>query len=185
MARRLFIFDAPDRFVPGTLGEVGARTFYLQAREGRAVVTVALEKAQVAALAGRISELLDAVEAAGAASAATSTDADRQASGAGGFDEPLVELFRVGAMALSWDSGAERVIVEAQPLSEDGDYVELSDEAEVGPDLVRVRIRPDQARAFVRQAAALIAAGRPTCPFCGRPLEPTGHFCASADGNLN
>ena len=58
MPRRLFIFDSPDRFVPGTVGVPGNRTFFLQARKGRAVVTVALEKAQVSALADRMSELL-------------------------------------------------------------------------------------------------------------------------------
>ena len=181
MPRRLFIFDPPDRFVPGTVGEIGARTFYLQVREGRAVVSVALEKAQVAILAARISDLLDALEPDLIAS---SEEVDRrQRARVTGLDEPLVELFRVGAMALSWDSDAQRVVVEAQPLSEDGDYLDVPDEAQEGPDLVRVRMRPEQARTFVKEAAALVAAGRPACPFCGQPLEPTGHFCPQASLN--
>jgi uncharacterized repeat protein (TIGR03847 family) len=181
MPRRLFIFDAPDRFVPGTVGEIGARAFFLQAREGQAVVSLALEKAQVAALAARMSDLLDALEPD---VVVTGDVLDRRETPSQiGLDEPLVELFRVGAMALSWDSAAERVVVEAQPLSEDRDYLEVPDEAQEGPDLVRVRMRPEQARAFVKQAAALVAAGRPACPFCGQPLEPTGHFCPQASLN--
>ena len=72
MARRIFAFDDPDRFVAGALGEPGERTFYLQARQGGAVVSVVLEKAQVAALAGRLSELLDAVGLTGPATSRAS-----------------------------------------------------------------------------------------------------------------
>src|SRR6478752_2027745 len=53
-------FDPPERFVAGTVGEPGARTFFLQARSGPRLVSVALEKEQVAVLAERIDELLRA-----------------------------------------------------------------------------------------------------------------------------
>jgi uncharacterized repeat protein (TIGR03847 family) len=177
MARRLFLFDAPDRFVAGAMGEPGDRTFYLQARQGRAVASVGLEKAQVAALAGRLAELLEAV--VDDAPVETADRDDRP------LDEPLVELFRVGVMALAWEPASAVVVIEAQPQSEDGDYVEVDDEATEGPDLMRVRIAPGHAREFVRRAAGLIAAGRPLCPFCGQPLEPTGHFCTRTNGQMN
>ena len=54
-------FDPPERFVVGTVGEPGARTFFIQARAGARMVSVALEKQQVAALAERVDELLDQV----------------------------------------------------------------------------------------------------------------------------
>lgn len=177
MARRLFIFDAPDRFVAGAMGDPGDRTFYLQARKGQAVASVGLEKAQVAALAGRLAELLEAV--GDDAPPDTAEPDDRP------LDEPLVELFRVGVMALAWEPASAVVVIEAQPESEDGDYVEVADEAAEGPDLMRVRIAPGHAREFVRRSAGLIAAGRPLCPFCGQPLEPTGHFCTRTNGQLN
>jgi len=69
------------------------------------------------------------------------------------------------------------VVIEAQPLSEEGGFAEVPDQAPDGPDLLRVRVEAARARDFVRRAASLVAAGRPTCPFCGQPLEPTGHFC--------
>jgi uncharacterized repeat protein (TIGR03847 family) len=178
MPRRLFIFDQPDRFVPGTVGEPGERTFFLQARKGEAVVSVALEKAQVTALAARLADLLAVVEEGESAAIVGPPDE-------GPLDEPLVQLFRVGAMALSWDPAGERVVIEAQPEDEGGAYVETADEADDGPDLMRVRIEPSQAHEFIRRAERLIAAGRPPCPFCGQPLEPTGHFCARTNGQLN
>ncbi|MCW2711468.1 MAG: hypothetical protein JWP24_1662, partial [Marmoricola sp.] len=33
-------FDPPERFVPGTVGEPGQRTFFLQARTGNRVTSV-------------------------------------------------------------------------------------------------------------------------------------------------
>jgi len=175
MTRRLFVFDEPDRFVAGTIGEPGDRAFYLQARKGGALVSVAVEKVQVAALAQRLDDLLDAVDAP---PQPTATD---QAA----LEEPVVELFRVGAMALAWDAGTDAVVIEAQTPTEGGDYVELPDDAEDGPDLLRVRINAADARGFVRRAEALLTAGRPACPFCGQPLDPQGHFCSRGNGALN
>ncbi len=175
MTRRLFIFDEPDRFVAGTVGDPGDRAFYLQARKGGALVSVGIEKIQVAALAARLEDLLDAVDA----------PAIDQAPDQHPLEEPVVELFRVGAMALAWDPDREAIVIEAQTPTEDGDYLELPDEAEEGPDLLRVRIPPGEARGFVRRAEALVSAGRPACPFCGQPLDPTGHFCPRNNGQLN
>jgi uncharacterized repeat protein (TIGR03847 family) len=175
MTRRLFIFDDPDRFVAGTIGNPGERTFFLQARKGSALVSVGIEKVQVAALAQRLDDLLEAVEAP-----APSDAADEH-----GLEEPVVELFRVGAMALAWDAGSEAVVIEAQTPTEDGEYAELPDDADDGPDLLRVRLDAPHARSFARRAAALVAAGRPACPFCGEPLDPQGHFCPRGNGQLN
>jgi uncharacterized repeat protein (TIGR03847 family) len=44
-------FDPPERFVAGTVGPPGQRTFFLQARSGTRVTSVSLEKQQVAVLA--------------------------------------------------------------------------------------------------------------------------------------
>ena len=174
MTRRVFIFNEPERFTAGTVGEPGDRTFFLQARNGSAVVSVALEKVQVAALASRLEDLLEAVDAPRA------SEADDRP-----LDEPVVEHFRVGAMALAWDAESDAVVIEAQTPTDDGEYAELPDDAEDGPDLLRVRIDAARARAFVRRAETLVAGGRPACPFCGQPLDPQGHFCARNSSHLN
>lgn len=175
MTRRLFIFDGPDRFLAGTVGEPGDRAFFLQARKGGALISVSLEKVQVAALAQRLEDLLDAVAA----------PTVPEPPGELALEEPVVELFRVGAMALAWDAATDAVVIEAQTPTEDGEYVELPDDAEDGPDLLRVRIDAPTARGFIQHAEALMASGRPACPFCGQPLHPQGHFCPRGNGQLN
>ena len=177
MPRRVFDFDTPDRFVAGAIGEPGARAFYLQARQGGALVSIGLEKTQVAALAGRMSELLDTVESLSGELVEAAVRDDRP------LEEPTVELFRVGAMALAWDATAEQIVIEAQPLGEEAESAGPAERASAAPDLFRVRVEPARARDFIRRAAALVASGRPACPFCGQPLEPTGHFCPKT--NLN
>jgi uncharacterized repeat protein (TIGR03847 family) len=174
MTRRVFVFNEPERFVAGTIGEPGDRTFFLQARKGSAVVSVALEKVQVAALASRLEDLLEAVEAP------EGSEPDDKP-----LDEPIVEHFRVGAMALAWDAESDAVVIEAQTPTDDGEYAELPDDADDVPDLLRVRIDAARARGFVRRAETLVAGGRPTCPFCGEPLDPQGHFCARNNSHLN
>lgn len=177
MPRRLFRFTDPERFVAGTVGPPGERTFYLQARQGDAVVSVVVEKLQVAALAARMADVLAAVHGEPPA-VARATD-DRP------LDEPLAEAFRVGVMALAWDPDAARLVIEAQPISEDGEYVEAADDDPAAPDLLRVSLPVEPARDFVRRAADLVAAGRPACPFCGEPLEERGHMCTRSDPLLN
>src|SRR4029079_6876326 len=144
MPRRVFDFDTPDRFVAGVVGEPGARAFYLQARQGGALVSIGLGKTQVAAPAGRMSELLDTVEGlSGELPAGVARD-DQP------LEEPTVELFRVGAMALAWDATAAQIVIEAQPLGEEVASGEAPDLTFAGADLFRVRVEPARARDFIR-----------------------------------
>jgi uncharacterized repeat protein (TIGR03847 family) len=176
----LFLFKAADRVVVGTTGLPGNRTFYLQVREGRAAVSVVLEKAQVAALSERLGELLTAAIGSGVVRLDPTSVPDE-----GPLDEPLVELFRAGALSIGFDGSTGRVTIEARPVSESGEYPDVEDDDPDGPDLMRVELSPAQARAFVERAASVLAAGRPTCPFCGQPLDPAGHFCPRMNGHLN
>jgi len=178
VTRRLFVFDAPDRFAAATVGDPGHRSFFLQARQGRAVVTLGLEKTQVAALAQRIGELLLAADRLPSSS-------DRQAGGGEETVEPTPELFRVGLLAIAWDGQTSQLTVEARPIDRAGEYAETPDDDPDGPDLLRVQLSPEQGLEYVRHVAALVAAGRPSCPFCGEPLDPSGHFCTRANGQLN
>jgi uncharacterized repeat protein (TIGR03847 family) len=190
MPRRRYIFDPPDRFVAGTIGEPGDRTFFLQAREGGRVVSVALEKVQVAVLAERLGALLDELDLRGIASADEDTPVGIIEGGMAvddsPLDEPLNEAFRAGSLTLGWDGGAERVLVEARAQDEDGEAIdpdEDDEEDEDGPDLLRVRMTAATARSFVNRAAQVVAAGRPPCPLCGAPLDPRGHICPRRNGH--
>lgn len=190
MARRRFIFDPPERFVAGTIGEPGDRTFFLQARDGVRVVSVALEKVQVSVLAERLGELLEELDRRGIEEAAEADALEMEpalAADTGPLDEPLNEAFRAGSLTLGWDVAAERVLVEARAQDEDGEPVdpdEDDDEDDDGPDLLRVRLTADAARSFVARAVRLVASGRPPCPLCGAPLDPTGHICPRRNGHF-
>ena len=184
MARVIHEYDPPERFVAGTVGEPGQRTFFLQATGGGRITSVALEKQQVTVLAERVDALLDEVvwRSGGEAAVPAAPVADTEDTDP--LEVPIEEDFRVGTMALAWDSDDERVVIEAQAVTGDDtdDETTLIDETEGGPPLLRVRISGLAARAFVKRALALVAAGRPPCPFCGNPLDPAGHVCPRANG---
>jgi uncharacterized repeat protein (TIGR03847 family) len=176
VARQLFFFDPPERFVAGTVGEPGDRTFYLQASGNGRTVSVVLEKLQVRVLAERLEDLLDAVQTSAAETGVLDDTAP--------LDVPVEEEFRVGSMGLAWDADTERCVVEAlAQYDEDEDEVEPLSDVEEGPDALRVRLPMPMARAFVRRALRVVAAGRPPCPLCGLPLDPTGHVCPRQNGH--
>jgi uncharacterized repeat protein (TIGR03847 family) len=178
----VYYYDPPDRFVAGAVGQPGERVFYLQATSTGRVTSVVLEKFQVSLLAERSDELLDEVlrrtggaEVPAAAPAGLQDDAP--------LDLPLLEDFRVGAIALAWDSDGGMVVIEAQEESEEPIEPLAEDVPPEGPGVLRVRISPGAARAFALRAAKIVAAGRPPCPLCGLPLDAEGHVCPRQNGH--
>ncbi|MFP5347610.1 MAG: DUF3090 domain-containing protein [Actinomycetes bacterium] len=191
---QVFDYDPPERFVAGTVGPPGGRTFFLQAKGVPAGATapvltsVALEKQQVFALAERVDELLDEVvrRSGGNAPVPAMTPADAEDTAP--MDSPIEEEFRVGTMSLSWDGDRQLVVIECFEVGEDPEEEdpEALAEALAGGDdsrsVLRVAISGVVARAFAKRALALVAAGRPPCPFCAGPLDPEGHVCPRANG---
>ncbi|MER7408560.1 DUF3090 domain-containing protein [Streptomyces sp. NPDC000070] len=191
MSRQVFLYDHPERFVAGTVGLPGRRSFFLQASAGSRVTSVALEKTQVAALAERMDELLDEVVRRSGGSAAVPAVAPSEITDTAPLDTPIEEEFRVGTMALAWDGEEQLMIVEAQALVElDADSEEdlaeaeerLLQDEENGPPMLRVRLTGAQARAFAKRALDIVNAGRPPCPLCSLPLDPEGHVCPRQNG---
>lgn len=182
MPRQVFDFDPPERFVAGTTGPPGARTFFLQARSGTVLTSVALEKTQVSALAERVEELLDEVvrRSGGAAPVPAVTPADARDDAP--LDTPIEEEFRVGTMTLAWDGDRQLVVIECFEVGDDDDGSAVGAEEEDTRSLLRVNLTGASARAFCSRALAVVAAGRPPCPFCGDPLDPAGHVCPRANG---
>src|SRR6476661_8076015 len=128
-------FDPPERFVAGTVGEPGARTFFLQARSGPRLVSVALEKQQVAVLAERIDELLDEVMGSTGNDVLIPAVAPVGLEDGDPLEQPIDEQFRAGTMTLSWDPGIARVVIEVFPLVETTDEDD-DDDDEVEPEEV-------------------------------------------------
>jgi uncharacterized repeat protein (TIGR03847 family) len=186
MPRRRYLFDTPDRFVTGTVGDPGSRVFFLQAREGSRVVSVVLEKVQVAVLADRLGDLLDELVLRG-------VDGAEEREGLTGdtaaMDDPGSGVFRVGTLSLGWDTAEELIVIEAREITdpdedEEDEEPDDDDADEDGPDLLRVRITARYAREFIARAMRVVAAGRPPCPLCGEPLDPQGHLCPRRNGHL-
>jgi len=182
--RHLFVYDPPERFVAGTVGEPGSRAFFLQARSGPRVTSVALEKEQVALLAERLEELLDEIvrRTGGSTSVPAAVPADMTDNDP--LDQPILEEFRVGSLALAWDESHARIVIEAGAVTEAENPAEpLSDDPTAeAPDVLRVRLTGGQARAFAARAQAVVSAGRPPCPLCELPLDPQGHVCPRQNG---
>jgi uncharacterized repeat protein (TIGR03847 family) len=172
-------YDPPERFVAGTVGEPGDRSFYLQAIEDARTVSVLLEKQQVTVLAERVTALLQEVArrfGPDVPTVAGDPDADPLAV-------PLEEEFRVGTMGLGWDADSRTIVIELLAVSEEEvDESVVLDDGEEGPDALRVFLSPVQAKAFAERAEKVVSAGRPPCPLCAEPLDPEGHVCVRLNG---
>ena len=171
-------FAWPDRVVIGTIGVPGARTFYLQVRSGKQIVSIALEKQQSAQLAEKIDEILDQLITleSNPFSVPKGTpielvDNDQL--------EAVTEQFRTGAMTLGWDPTTAQVVIEAYPITEvDADDVEsLAENGADVPEMLLVRMPVGTARAFAKRTREVVGAGRPACPLCGYPVDADGHVC--------
>lgn len=191
MSRQVFLYDPPDRFIAGTVGLPGRRTFYLQASASGRTTSVALEKAQVEALAERIDELLDEVVRRSGGNAPVPAVAPAEIDDKEPLETPVEEEFRVGTMALAWDGDGEKMVVEAQAIVEleadsDEDLADaeerLLQDDENGPPMLRVRLDGTMARAFAKRALEVVNAGRPPCPLCSLPLDAEGHVCPRQNG---
>jgi uncharacterized repeat protein (TIGR03847 family) len=179
----VYTYDSPERFVAGTVGQPGQRTFYLQASAGGRVTSVVVEKFQVSLLAERIDELLDEVVRSTGGETSVPAAAPSSLADDGPLDLPLTEDFRVGAIALGWDGEEERVVIEAQEETETPIEPLTDDVPENGPAVLRVRLSPGAARAFSKRAIRIVGQGRPPCPLCGLPLDDEGHICPRQNGH--
>jgi uncharacterized repeat protein (TIGR03847 family) len=166
-----FQLDSPDHFTAGAVGVPGQRVFYLQGREGGALVTLKCEKEQVSALGEYLAGLLDKLPAGAA----------QGESGKGDLLEPLEAAWPVASIGVGYDEGRGRIVVVANE--------QVEEEEEGGPPppepaTARIAITKAQAAAFVERARALLKAGRATCSMCGEPKDPAGHVCPRANGHV-
>ncbi|MDA0250303.1 MAG: DUF3090 domain-containing protein [Mycobacterium sp.] len=179
MTRAIHVFRTPDRFVAGTVGQPGNRTFYLQAAHDNRVISVMLEKQQVAVLAERIGALLVEINRRFGMPLPEEADVEDLSP----LITPVDAEFRVGTMGLGWDAEANSVVVELLAVSDtEFDASVILDDSEEGPDAVRVFLSPESAQQFAARSNRIISAGRPPCPLCDEPLDPEGHLCVRTNG---
>jgi uncharacterized repeat protein (TIGR03847 family) len=154
-----------DRLTVGTVGEPGRRVFLLQARAGAEVVTVKLEKQQVGALARYLADVLADLPEVGD----LPDDLELQ--------EPTEPRFVVGVLGVTYDDPTDRVVLVAQEVT--------ADEDEEDPDagVLRVTATREQVAALAIRGTMLVESGRPPCPLCSYPLDPSGHVCPRTNGH--
>ena len=178
-----FDLPSPRLFTTGTIGEPGQRVFFVQAVEGAIVLTLKLEKTQVAGLAQYMAELL--ADLPPVPDDELPYDLD--------LIDPVVAEWVVGTIGVAFDEGRDRMVVtfqelqtteaEGEPQPDDDPLPGTGGASAVS--LATVTITRPQAMAFVRRAAELVSSGRPPCTLCGRPLDPEGHVCIKTNGHLH
>ena len=163
-----FIFETVERFIAGTVGEPGERAFFIQARNGARLISVALEKAQVGALAERLEFVVNDLKKSG-----FSHVGNRATRDDGPLEQPIESEFDVGAISIAWDGDSKVMGIEFFEISTEGSDTNLS---------LKVSVDLGMCDAFVHRSRALLRAGRIPCPLCGIPIDPQGHLCPRANG---
>ena len=170
-------FTWPDRVVVGTVGRPGARSFYLQVRDGRRMVSVGLEKEQSAVLAEKIDEILDELAAVEGNRLSIPAVTPLELVDNEPLEQPVDEQFRAGAMSLGWDPSTAQIVIEAYPFVDDDEDDDPELPGSEPEELLRVTFPVGTARAFVDRTREVVGAGRPICPLCGAPMDADGHVC--------
>ncbi len=185
-------FDPVDSIAAGAVGEPGHRAFYIQAEKDGQVLSVLVEKQQVAMLAERVQMLLAQVETQFPEAATVPAPL---APDAGELRGDPVPLFRAVAIGIGFDPSRQLVVLELheRPLGdgdEDDEDEDVEDETaaalagDVGEGyLARLYFTAAQARAMATRGSAAVERGRPPCPLCGGPLDPSGHICPRLNGH--
>jgi uncharacterized repeat protein (TIGR03847 family) len=161
--------EAVQRLTTGAVGPRGQRVFYVQIRRGNRLISLTAEKEQVRALADAVSRLLDSL----AEKNPRLTTSDDMLITDMSLEEPIEPEFRIGQMGLGYDAERDMVILLVQSVAEE----------EEEPLRARFSASRPQMRALSNHAAQVVAAGRPICGNCGRPIDPSGHFCPQRNGH--
>lgn len=185
-------FEAPDRFVVGAIGEPEDRTFALQVREGRRLLTMNCEEAQVEALASYLDQVLAEIERLAHGIIEIPSEDDVLAD-LDPLDVPLTNDFSIGTMAIGWDGAQQAIRLDlyseagGPPVAPDPDLSGeemAAREADRAAELASIVLQPLAGRAFVVRARAVLSAGLPACPMCAQPIRPEGHVCPRRNGYL-
>jgi uncharacterized repeat protein (TIGR03847 family) len=163
-----------DRITAGTIGEPGQRAFYLQARGGDRLVTILVEKEQVQLLAASILELLADLEL----ETGTGPSGDEM-----GLEEPVDPLWRAGKLSIGYDNDRELFVLEIEEFVPEPEGDDASPEVLGEVEVVQLAATREQMFALSRHGAAVVEQGRPTCQFCGNPIDPEGHACPAMNGH--
>jgi uncharacterized repeat protein (TIGR03847 family) len=170
--------DPVDRITADAVGDPGQRVFYLQARKGTEVVTVLVEKQQIELLSASILEILSRV---GLETGEGPDDAEMD------LEEPVEPVWRAGRLSIGYEQDRDLILLELVELvpgqEETEEAIDVDEELELDAERLRLWATRDQMLALSRHGAQVVARGRPTCQFCGNPIDPEGHRCPAMNGH--
>jgi uncharacterized repeat protein (TIGR03847 family) len=166
----LIEFDPVDTIGAGAYGLPGERVFIIQARKGEAVLSVLVEKEQVALLATEAGQFLDKL------AEEYPEDALLAPMGSGSVSE-AEPLFRARLIGLGYDPSRELVLLELREDAPENEESTPPEPDEAEGRIARLYATRAQVRAMVANGAAAVTAGRPRCPLCDFPMDPEGHRC--------
>lgn len=168
-----YVLESPTRVTVGTVGPVGERLFVLQARETVQLVTIKVEKVQVASLATYLGRMLRQLDRPAHLPEGSELDLEE-------FESPD---FTAEALALTYDDAADRVVLVVEEVDADDEDADEESGVTLEGTTARLLMTREQAAALAIRATELVEAGRPPCPLCGYPLDPRGHVCPRTNGN--
>jgi len=165
--------DPVDHISADAIGKPGQRVFYIQAWQDQRTVTVLIEKFQLQSLSVGVEQFLaEVIRQAPELEDVPGDYIEEQMR----INPPVDPLFRVGEVGLGYDSDRDRVVLQTREL--------LTEEEEPeSAAVVRFWCTREQIRKMARWGAEVVTRGRPTCPQCGAPMEPEGHFCPKKNGH--
>ena len=175
----IYELDPVDRIVVAAVGEPGQRRFFLLATGSGRTLTLGCEKAQIQALLLRLHQMLEAQQI---------ETPEEPAEASGGNAQPDEPEWQIGEMGLGYHEARQMFVLVASQAAaaepaEPAQPAE-STEAPAADDAPSVRfwLSHDQVIAFSKQAESVLSAGRPLCPRCGLPMDPSGHPCPVMNG---
>ena len=187
-------FSNLDGFSCGAIGPKGKRIFYVQLREGEMILSLKMEKQQVAALTDFLDSTLAEVFNHRVPRKEEEDYGFLDSFGGGelppgdlpsvedpldshaflsDYDEPFFSDpdepdWIVGKIGAAYQQNKDFIVLWME---------ELAAEEGEGQSVAKFPLQVEQASNFVRQARTVMAAGRPPCPYCRAPLNWEDGFC--------
>jgi uncharacterized repeat protein (TIGR03847 family) len=162
-----------DHITADAIGQPGKRVFYIQGWQGKRTITLIIEKIQLQSLAVGMEQFLAEIQGKFPSlneASAEYIEANMR------IHPPVDPLFRVGELGLGYDAENDLVVLVARELLPEG-----GQPSEAG--VVRFWCSRSQLRILARWGLEIVSRGRPSCPQCGEPIDPEGHFCPKKNGH--
>ncbi|HEX9018071.1 MAG TPA: DUF3090 domain-containing protein [Anaerolineaceae bacterium] len=174
------------------IGQPGQRVFYIQGKTDERVVTVIVEKVQIQTLALGVDDFLTEIQQRYPDLSTITSSYDEALMR---IEPPVDPLFRVGELGLAYDADHDLAVLVVREIQnpENAENAESEGEASTGMEaepeageeasVVRFWCTREQLKALSVWGLEVSGRGRPICPYCGQPMDPSGHFCPKRNGH--